>query len=50
MDQWEVFDELEPIGMHQLHRLLALLIMHTAANAQIDVKITDLCPWLSPDP
>ena len=50
MDKWEVFNEVEPIGMEQIHRLLAIQIMNIAANSQVDLKLHEICPWLSPDP
>ena len=37
VDEWEAFDELEPLGMHRLYAMLALHGSHLAAIHGCDI-------------
>ena len=50
MDKWEVFNERHPIGLAPLHKLLAQIVQYAAAAARVELKLHEICPWLSPDP
>jgi hypothetical protein len=49
MDRWEVFNELEPIGLGAILRLLGKIVQHVAIGNQQDLKLDEICPWLQWD-
>lgn len=46
MDWWEAFNEVEPIGLRELHLLVAQVVQQVAASCGKELKLKELCPWM----